>query len=619
MEKRRPAALLASVILSIVLVSGQAADYVPAPFFQRQAESSPVLSQESSGAFSFWDGWAAYPQGYKPLSSESAHLYHQIFDLQKRGDLMAADRLIGTLDDKRLMGHVLAARYLHPSYKTSGRELKAWMDRYADHPQADKIYSLAQRRAPGNVAKPKHGDVLAYAPDPTLTKGKVYVSTQERTAGQSQQVQVLAARVKDDLRRGDVDGAVKRFRQSSAYGVMDQVEKDRIVGAIAAAYLYQGKIGEAKEFAVRAAQRSGAMAPKVAWVAGLSYWKSKDYKNAARHFDMVGQSEYSSDWLSAAGHYWAARSYKMAGVYVQAKQSLRHAAEHRYSFYGLIAAHELGRAADFDWSEPQFTSENEKLLLSTAAGRRAMALVAAQQYDLAQEELLRVDYAANEKMELAVLSYAQHIGLSSLSYRLGGRLKDESGRHYDSALYPVASWEPKGGYRLSSALVHAVMRQESKFDVAARSASGAMGLMQLMPKTAQYVAQNNDYAEDVATENAVSDPENNLRLGQDYLEYLLQGDYVQGDLVALAVAYNAGPGNLDKWKKSIGMDDPLLFIETIPVQETRDYVEHVLANYWIYSLRAGQDVPSLTALINGEPVQYALDQDRGFTLRFASR
>lgn len=619
MEKRRPAALLASVILSIMLVPGQAADHISAPFFLTQAADAVVSSKPS---FSFWGSQAVFPQGYKPLSAENARLYHEIFDLQKKGDMAAADRLIGRLGDKRLMGHVLAARYLHPSYKSSGTELKLWMDRYADHPQADKIYALAQRRVQpvsGKIARPIMRGVVSYAADPTLTRGMSYVSSQERTAEQSQKIQVLVRGVKEDLRRGNIDAALKRFRQSSAYMLMDQVEKDRMAGAIAAAYLYQGKTHEAREYSVKATQRSGDKVPKAAWIAGLAYWKNGDYKNAARYFEVAGGSKYSSSWLSSGAHYWAARSYKKAGQYAKAKQYLRLAANDRYSFYGLIATHELGRRADFDWSNPEFTAENEALLLSIKAGQRAVALVAAQQYDAAENELLRLDYTSDKKLESAVLSYAQHVGLSSLAYRLGGRLKDESGKHYDSALYPVASWEPKGGYRLSSALIHAVMRQESKFDISAKSGSGAMGLMQLMPKTAQYVAQNNNYADEIATENAVTDPENNLRLGQDYLEYLLGSSYVDGNLLALAVAYNAGPGNLDKWKKTIGMDDPLLFIETIPVQETRDYVEHVLANYWIYSLRAGQDVASMDALINGEPVQYALDQGRGFALRFASR
>jgi hypothetical protein len=80
----------------------------------------------------------------------------------------------------------------------------------------------------------------------------------------------------------------------------------------------------------------------------------------------------------------------------------------------------------------------------------------------------------------------------------------------------------------------------------------------------------------------------------------------------MAVAYNAGPGNLAKWQEdlSANVKDPLLFIETIPAPETRNYVERVLANYWIYSLRMGQPTPSLDAVTAGRPARY-LAMDTG--------
>ncbi len=112
------------------------------------------------------------------------------------------------------------------------------------------------------------------------------------------------------------------------------------------------------------------------------------------------------------------------------------------------------------------------------------------------------------------------------------------------------------------------------------------------------------------------DPETNLDLGQKYLEDLLGDKNVRNDLLSLLVAYNAGPGNLARWKKSWPhVQDPLLFIELIPSSETRAYVERVLANYWIYRLRENLPTPTLNAVAEGRNPQYAaLWGDDAFSL-----
>ena len=121
--------------------------------------------------------------------------------------------------------------------------------------------------------------------------------------------------------------------------------------------------------------------------------------------------------------------------------------------------------------------------------------------------------------------------------------------------------------------------------------------MQLMPATAKSVA--------LTGEEQLHHAETNLELGRRYIENLLETDVVGGDLVYLLVAYNAGPGNLAKWKKRWpDVKDPLLFIELIPLSETRAYVERVLSNYWIYRMREGLDTPTLDAITSGKPALY---------------
>ena len=141
--------------------------------------------------------------------------------------------------------------------------------------------------------------------------------------------------------------------------------------------------------------------------------------------------------------------------------------------------------------------------------------------------------------------------------------------------------------------------------------------MQLMPATARYVAR----AAGLAGVAHLSRPESNIALGQKYLKMLLADENVDGDLFRLAAAWNAGPGNLERWRRDPQtVKDPLLFIETIPSGETRAFIEHVLANLWIYRHRLGQSSPSLDALAAGRwpgndgddrgPVEIAEHADR---------
>ena len=101
--------------------------------------------------------------------------------------------------------------------------------------------------------------------------------------------------------------------------------------------------------------------------------------------------------------------------------------------------------------------------------------------------------------------------------------------------------------------------------------------------------------------NILKNPEINLEVGQEYIEYLLKLKSVDNNLVYLTAAYNGGPGNLQKWQKNINyLDDPLFFMESIPSRETRWFIEKVLTKYWIYQNKKGVESNSLRLLANGK-------------------
>ncbi len=123
-------------------------------------------------------------------------------------------------------------------------------------------------------------------------------------------------------------------------------------------------------------------------------------------------------------------------------------------------------------------------------------------------------------------------------------------------------------------LIQSLIRQESAFDPRARSRVGATGLMQLMPATARRI---------VKTRGKLNDPVYNLQAGVKFLEILV--NRFDGQVHLALAAYNAGPGKVHEWQKRYPTNDPMLFVDTIPYRETREYVAFILRNYhWYRSL-----------------------------------
>lgn len=321
--------------------------------------------------------------------------------------------------------------------------------------------------------------------------------------------------------------------------------------------------------------------------------------------------------MVAAAAYWAARAHEKAGHSRRHSQTLKLAADYPRTFYGMLATAALGRDADLNWDAPELSASEESELLESAPGQRAEKLLAAGEITLAEAEIRALYVKGNSDRKKALLAYAYERQLPSLTMKLAHAVGFKGKDVYDSALYPAMPWSPNQGFRIDRALIHAIIRQESRFNASAENkSSGATGLMQLMPTTANHVADT-DIFTDREGKNLLKTAEVNLDLGQKYIEELLNNSLVGQDLLSLAIAYNAGPGTLAKWKSErADIDDPLLFIETIPFAETRAYVERVLCNYWIYRMRFDQQDDSITELASARWPRYAA-LDKG-AVKFAA-
>jgi len=143
-------------------------------------------------------------------------------------------------------------------------------------------------------------------------------------------------------------------------------------------------------------------------------------------------------------------------------------------------------------------------------------------------------------------------------------------------------------YAVDAALIRAVIRHESAGDFRAVSHKGAQGLMQLMPGTARRVARQIKVG--YSRKKLLSDPEYNLRLGRFYLAGLI--DKYGGSYILALAAYNAGPARANRWMKDFGDPrtpevDPVDWIESIPFNETRNYVQRILESLIVYHLFLG--------------------------------
>ncbi len=533
------------------------------------------------------------------LSADDAVRYKQIFALQDDGDFKAADRLIAKLQNKILLGHVQFQRYLHPTaYKSSFVELRDWLKRYNDHPEAFRAFSLAMKRKPGNASNP---------PQPVYGKEHIRAlvgEIQPRPLPFVGQQERIANTIKSLVRKGDNAGAEGVLNGREARRTLPASQHDLLAALIAMGYFVDGEDQNAYRIAAIAAKRSGAAVGQAHWVAGLAAYRQGWIDRAIGHFEANAMAEGATSWTSAAGAFWAGRIHLALKDIGKARKWLSMAATHDHTFYGQLALHALEAASPFDWREPQVGKAELKRLEQVKAGKRALALMQIKEYWRADQELQPLVDEANPALLRAILAAAIAYKTPRAAIQAAHKLRGRGSEYIAAGYFPVAPWKPSSNAGVDQALLFAFMRQESQFNPRAASPAGARGLMQVLPTTANYVLGEDRYIG--ARRDGLFDPKQNVEIGARYIRYLLEKEAVNGGLFRLAIAYNAGIGNLIRWRREIkDNDDPLLFIESIPSRETRVFVERVLANYWIYRDRMGQPAPSRDDVAQGRWPIYA--------------
>jgi soluble lytic murein transglycosylase len=550
------------------------------------------------------------------LSRRDAARYRIIMTLQDEGRWAAADGEIAALEDPLLLGHALAQRYLHRAYKTTFSELQDWLASYADHPAAHAIYALALRRRPGGApgpAKPEGAPVAlrGIVDDPADLRPSAHSAASEAAAEAKSAIRRLS--------RVEPTEAEQRLQEADSRRLLEDTDYDEARADVAEGYLFVGE--NQKALLLAATARTTAFRPLAHWDAGLAAWRLGRFGEARTHFETLARMPGLSRWNLSAAAFWAARVHARSHRPDLVAYWLGLAAGNPRTFYGLLAHRMLGHDGSFNFEPETFSGIDLNALAGLPAARRALALLQIDQTTAAELELRTLANGAPFTLFPALVALADRGNMPALSLQLSTMLSEVDGRRHDHALYPVPRWQPASGFTVDRALVFALIRQESQFLPDAQSSAGAIGLMQLMPATAQAMAARSGVK--LVRSNAggaLTDPSVNLALGQEYLTELLASEPIKGNLILLAAAYNSGPGAMLRWRaRPEYRDDPLLFLESLPSRETRVFAQRVLANYWVYRLRLGQKTADLDKLAAGHwPVYSALDAPSDEVLRHAA-
>ena len=312
---------------------------------------------------------------------------------------------------------------------------------------------------------------------------------------------------------------------------------------------------------------------------------------------MPSNMQNKEDW-----QYWRGRALAATGQQGQAQGLYQKASKSGRNFYALMATEALGGKVNTQ-SNVKRASEAEQLRAaqdgkisramtlfqsSVSANDRTMRGVAQQQWRYAVRDL-------NEPSLLAAAAMAQKQGFNEMAIYAADRtnnLIDYNIRYMSPYRDITSRYAAQVG--IDPAWAYGLIRQESRFMIGARSHVGASGLMQLMPATAREVERKIG-----SSSVGLDDIEHNIKLGTWYLADVRNSS---GSETMATAGYNAGPGRARQWRANTQLEGAI-YAETIPFNETRDYVKKVMANATYYASLFNEPKQSLTQRIGTVPAK----------------
>jgi len=507
-----------------------------------------------------------------------------VFDAIDAGNWASARAGIATLPQSVLTPVAKAELFTAKGSPTVDlASLQALITEAPELPQADQLARMAITR--GATTSP-----LIVPEKPTYSLGSAPVRYRAKPVQGEPAADTLRSSLDPLVKADDAAGAEALLVTQAPYL---SVEARAEAGTrVAFVYYVLGLDLDARRVADTWRQGArGDWAPQAAWVSGLASWRLGDCEAASRSFQQVVQTAQQRE-LRAGAYYWAARSEQACRRPRSVEPLLKAAAntaEGPESFYGLLARETLGMDTKLP-ADPYvgFDPPVEQY----ANVKRAMELARIGEAGLAEEMLRHQSKIGLPTEHHALIQVAKKLDLPSAQMWLANN--GQWGARTDAAdRYPNPKWNPLNGWRVDPALAYGHIVQESSFRRAAVSHAGAVGLMQVVPDTAQMISRNRGVPYSRA---ALTDPTYNLEFGQCFLEMMRGSSATAGQLPRVIASYNAGPLPVARWAAINDKGDPLLWIESIPYWETRYYVPAVLRNMWVYQGLNKEDTTTLRAM-----------------------
>ena len=314
------------------------------------------------------------------------------------------------------------------------------------------------------------------------------------------------------------------------------------------------------------------------WLGGTkALWELGDGRRAAPLFYRYGAAAQTTQTRSK-GFFWAGRAASRGGDQPGAQRYYTMAADYPDRFYGQLALKELGRPQPgFAGGAVAIPTPSQQALFDASPLVRAVREVARDAPWSTGVQFYKelASQAETPQQHAMVAALARDIGRRDLAVILADAAGANGLGQFVAQGYPVVP-APAG---TNWTMVHAIARQESQFADNAISHAGARGLMQLMPGTAR--EQAGKMGINYMSADLIGSADTNIRLGDGYFARMM--DYYGGSYPLAVAAYNAGPGNVNKWLRANG--DPrtgtvnwIDWIERIPLYETKNYVQRVIEN-----------------------------------------
>ncbi|MEM9320217.1 MAG: lytic transglycosylase domain-containing protein [Pseudomonadota bacterium] len=331
------------------------------------------------------------------------------------------------------------------------------------------------------------------------------------------------------------------------------------------------------------------------WLAGYGALQLDRPGDAVAHFTRFSEVVFSPISVGRAG-YWLGRAHEANGDSTAAAEAYALGAQFQSSFYGQLSAERGGIDTDPHFlGDETYPSWRNQDFVSSSVLQAALTLYQAEEWDLAERFLTHLTESLDRESAGSLGDLAFDLGDPHVALRIAKRAAQQ-GWEIMRAYYPVTALA-EADLPAPAALTLSIARRESEFDPVVRSGAGALGLMQVMPRTGRDTAARLEI--EFSEERLTTDPEYNAILGAGYLDYL--SELYGNNPVLIAAAYNAGPSRANAWIERFGDPrdarvDVIDWIEAVPFDETRNYIMRVTESLRIYEAQLTGELPQ-TGLI----------------------